>query len=396
MLHMPEEKGSGDMYTDLAVGLQNAGHQVTVMAPDNAFASSYMREDRGVKVLRVKCKKTLGEPNLIKKGIGLALMPRYYKKGYNRFLRNEAFDWVFMPTPPITLVDFVRYVKNRTDAKFYLILRDIHPQSVKSIGLIKYQFMYNYLEKRARKGYEIADYIGCMSQGNIDFILANYPYLNPSKVVLLYNWLKKVIIPNLDIESIKAKYGLKGKTIALFGGTIGLGQRIENIVFLSKHYHDNDNLRFLIIGKGVEKNRLMKIAEEQGLNNIVFLDFMPQAEYLTFMSKVDIGLISINENYKVPTCPSKSVAYMSFGIPIFAMINPNNDYKEFIENSKAGFAVIGNDRKMVIEQFDQLLGHAELRKAMSEAGIQFYNNYLTVAKAVETINNQIIKCDERK
>lgn len=394
MLHMPEEKGSGGMYTDLAVGLNKDGHQVTVMAPDNAFASSYIREERGMKVVRVKCRKTLGESNLIKKGIGLALMPRYYKKAYNRFLKNETFDWIFMPTPPITLVDFVNYVKNRTEAKFYLILRDIHPQSVKSIGLIKYQFMYDYLEKRARKGYEIANYIGCMSQGNIDFILTNYPSLNPSKAVLLYNWLKKETIPDLDIEFIKAKYGLKGKTIALFGGTIGLGQRIENIVFLSKHYLDNDNLRFLVIGKGVEKARLMQIAKEENLTNIVFLDFMPQAEYLTFMSKADIGLISINENYKVPTCPSKAGAYMSFGIPIFAMINPNNDYKDYIENSGAGLVVIGNDREQVIERFDQLLGNKYLRKTMSEAGIQFYNNYLTVDKAVETINGQIQKCYE--
>ena len=395
MLHMPEEKGSGDMYTDLAVGLSSNGHQVTVMAPDNAFSSSYIREERGMKVVRVKCKKTLGEPNLIKKGIGLALMPRYYKKAYNRFLKNETFDWIFMPTPPITLADFVSYVKKRTEANFYLILRDIHPQSVKSIGLLKYQFMYDYLEKRARKGYEIADYIGCMSQGNIDFILANYPSLNSTKTVLLYNWLKKETIPDLDIESIKAKYGLKGKTIALFGGTIGLGQRIENIVFLSKHYLDNENLRFLVIGKGVEKVRLIKIAEEQGLTNIVFLDFMPQAEYLTFMSKADIGLISINENYKVPTCPSKAGAYMSFGIPIFAMINPNNDYKEYIENSGAGLVVVGSDKKLAIEQFDRLLADKNLRRTMSNAGIQFYNNYLTVEKAVETINSQI-KCYEQR
>ena len=138
----------------------------------------------------------------------------------------------------------------------------------------------------------------------------------------------------------------------------------------------------------------MKIAKEENLTNIVFFDFMPRAEYLTFMSKADIGLISINENYTVPTCPSKAGAYMSFGIPIFAMINPNNDYKDYIENSGAGLVVVGNDREQVIEQFNRLLTDKNLRNTMSNAGIQFYNNYLTVKKAVETINGQIQKCYE--
>lgn len=391
MLHMPNENGSGGMYVDLAVEMQRQGYDVTVIAPDNDYAKSYMTNERGMRVVRVRSRKTLGESNMIKKGIGLALLPRYFKRAFNQFLKGEQFDWIFMPTPPITLADFVEYAKKETGAKFYLILRDIHPQSVHSIGLIKYKFMYDYLAKRALKGYELADKIGCMSQGNIDFIHDNYPQIDRNKLVLLYNWLKKDIVPNLDVEKIKEAKGLKDKFIVLFGGNIGLGQRIENILILARHYRDNDKIRFVIIGKGVEKIRLERIAEEEGLTNIVFMNFMPQDEYLTFMKNADVGLISINENYKVPTCPSKAVAYMSLGVPIFAIINPDNDYKDFIVNSGAGYAVEGGDQQSIFSQFDKIISDSELRENMKEAGMRFYSENLTVDKACETISNQIQK-----
>lgn len=391
MLHMPNENGSGGMYVDLAVEMQRQGYDVTVIAPDNDYAKSYMTNERGMRVVRVRSRKTLGESNMIKKGIGLALLPRYFKRAFNQFLKGEQFDWIFMPTPPITLADFVEYAKKETGAKFYLILRDIHPQSVHSIGLIKYKFMYDYLAKRALKGYELADKIGCMSQGNIDFIHDNYPQIDRNKLVLLYNWLKKDIVPNLDVEKIKEAKGLKDKFIVLFGGNIGLGQRIENILILARHYRDNDKIRFVIIGKGVEKIRLERIAEEEGLTNIVFMNFMPQDEYLTFMKNADVGLISINENYKVPTCPSKAVAYMSLGVPIFAIINPDNDYKDFIVNSGAGYAVKGGDLQSIFSQFDKIISDSELRENMKEAGMRFYSENLTVDKACETISNQIQK-----
>ncbi len=391
MLQMPNENGSGGMYVDLASEMQRQGYDVTVMAPDNDYKTTFVNTERGMRVVRIKSRKTVGEPNMIKKGIGLALLPSYFKSAFNKFLNREKFDWIFMPTPPITLADFVEYAKAKTGAKFYLILRDIHPQSVHSIGLIKYKFMYNYLAKRALKGYKLADKIGCMSQGNIDFINSNYPSIVPGKSVLLYNWLKKGTTPNLDVEKIKEANGLKDKFVVLFGGNIGLGQRIENILLLAREYKNNDGIRFVIIGKGVEKKRLEKIAIEEGLSNIVFMNFMPQDEYLTFMKNADVGLISINENYSVPTCPSKAVAYMSLGVPIFAIINPNNDYKDFIINSGAGYAVEGGDEKNILEKFDRMISNPSIRRSMKDAGEKFYSEYLTVEKACETISNQMRK-----
>lgn len=391
LLTLNEESKGGGMYLDLVKEFQNQGHELTLMAPDNEHGNTYQREEYGMKVVRVGSKATQGVASMIQKGIALALLPRYYKKAYKKYLRNEYFDWVVMPTPPITLSRFIGYVKKQAGPKFYLILRDIHPQSVWSIGLLKHKWMYNYLDRKARYGYDQADVIGCMSQGNIDFIASQYPNLNRSKLKLLYNWLAESKKTLDDGENVRKKFNLEGKFVSLFGGTIGKGQRIENIVFLADHYKKNEDIVFVIIGKGVEKDRLMHIAKEQQLSNIRFIDFMPQADYLRFVASANLGLITINENYAVPTCPSKAIAYMQLGIPIFAMINPNSDYGKIIENCGAGYWTVGSDKERTVELFDKIYQDGFLRQRMSEAGRKFYEDNCTPEKAYETMIKQMNK-----
>ena len=388
MLQLSEENKGEGMYVNLAEQFKQNGHDITIMAPDNEHKRTYMRQERGMRVLRVDSKATQGVPSMIKKGIALATLQRHYKKAFKNYLGQEKFDWILMPTPPITLSGFVKYVKNKTGAKFYLILRDIHPQSIWSIGLLRYKWMYNYLYRKAELGYDIADLIGCTSQGNIDLIVKDYPGLNREKCVLLYNWLKSNGESKANSE-IRQKFGLQDKFVVLFGGTIGRGQRIENILFLADHYKNDEKIVFIIIGKGVEMERMKQIAHEKNLTNMRFVDFMPQQDYLRFVQSVDLGLISINERYTVPTCPSRAVAYMSMSIPVFAMINPNSDYGQWIEDAGAGYWVVGSDKDRTIALFDKMYSDDNLRKQMSEQGRAFYLNHCTDERAYETMIQQM-------
>jgi glycosyltransferase involved in cell wall biosynthesis len=325
---------------------------------------------------------------MFKKGIALATLSHYFKLGYEKYLTKEKFDWIVMPTPPITLSGFVKYVKKRAEAKFYLILRDIHPQSIWSIGLLHNKLEYKFLDKKARTGYQIADLIGCMSKGNIDFIHNQYPGMKMGKGVLLYNWVTEPPQSEPD-PTLRPRLGLDSKFVALFGGNLGRGQRIENIVFLAEHYKNVQDIVFLIVAKGVEKNHLQRIVDEKQLKNIRFMDFMPQKDYLNLTKTVDLGLVSINENYSVPTCPSKAISYMAAGVPVFAMINPNSDYGQWIEDAGAGFWAVGSDYEHVVSLFDKLYADASLRRAMSAAGRDYYVAHCTPERAYETMIEQM-------
>jgi glycosyltransferase involved in cell wall biosynthesis len=80
---------------------------------------------------------------------------------------------------------------------------------------------------------------------------------------------------------------------------------------------------------------------------------------------------------------------MSLGIPILAMINPNNDYGDFIENAGAGYWAVASDKKRVFELFDKICDNNELRKQMSTNGYRYFCSHLTSESAYDILMRQI-------
>ena len=193
-----------------------------------------------------------------------------------------------------------------------------------------------------------------------------------------------------DFSELRIKYNLEGKFLVLFGGNLGLGQCVENIADLACHYLKNDNIRFVVIGKGVKKDALQQMAKEQNLTNMIFMDFMPRADYLKFVKSADLGLISIHGNNAAPTCPSKAVSYMSLKIPILALINKDNDYGQILEEKAgAGYWAVASDKEKVYGLFDKIYGDVQLRKEMGENGYKFFCEYLTTDKVYAEMIKQM-------
>lgn len=390
LLRMPADINNGGMYSDLFMEFKKNGHDVTVMAGSQDETCLY--EEQGVRFLKVKSMPVLYVKNLIKKGIGMATLPWYFKRAYKKYLKNEQFDWIVMPTPPITLIDVVKYIKKRSGARLYMILRDIHPQSSASLGEIRYKWMVDYLYRRSDLGYRLSDIVGCMSPANISFIQKEHKIPSTTRCTVLYNWMNYQPYEKEDFSDLRKKFNLEGKFIVLFGGNLGLGQCVENIADLAAHYINNDNIRFVIIGKGVKKDTLQQMAKEQHLCNMIFMDFMPRNEYLRFVKSADLGLISIHGNNAAPTCPSKVLSYMSLKIPVLALINKNNDYGLILEEkAKAGYWAVASDKEKVYSLFDKIYADAQLRERMGENGYRFFCENLTTEKVFAEMIKQMIE-----
>lgn len=390
MLHCPDLNfDSSFLYSDLAIEFKNHGHDITIIAPALNSQNTGLYIENDITVLRVKAFKSDNVSSVLKKGIALSLLPLQYKIAFKKYLKKKDFHLVLMPTPPITLVDFAKYVKKKTKSKFYLILRDIHPHSCKSIGTCTNPFIYKFLYGKAQKAYKYADYIGCMSKANVEFVKEIAPSIKKNKIVLLPNWQKHepYITPNIDIRK---KYGLENKFIAAFGGTIGVGQDLDSVVRLAEYYRENDSIAFLVVGKGIRKHILVDNVKVKKLNNVLILDFLPRNEYNDLLKSVDLGLISLDHNYKVPTCPSKIIGYMAMKVPVIAMVNKGSDYGQtYIKEPGCGLWSEDLDDKKMIENFEFFYNSKKDCKEYGEAGYNYYINHFTSENAYNNIMNSI-------
>lgn len=385
LISYPECNQADNMYSDLVKEYQKHGHSVSVIAP-SVNGKTHLGVENGVEVLRVNTIPFVWQKYRISKGISMLMMPGNFKRAYKKHLYDRQYDWVVMPTPSITLIGFAEAVKKRCNSKIYLILRDIHPQSSASLGEIKSKLAIKYLDSFAHKAYKISNIVGCMSPMNIDFVCSLYKDISNHNFRILYNWITAEAPEQESSDvGVREKYGLEKKFIALFGGNIGYGQRIENIQMLAQSFVDNDEIRFVIIGKGTRKNELELYCTEHNLTNVMFIDFMPRRDYMQFLRSVDVGLVSINEKNAAPTCPSKAVAYMASKIPVFAMINDSDYGTVYIENPGAGMWCVGGNATRIAEKFQQMYEQRLLFQQMGQAGYDFYLQNLTTQCAYDTM-----------
>ena len=148
--------------------------------------------------------------------------------------------------------------------------------------------------------------------------------------------------------------------------------------------------QYELIREKIEKAVLEQMAKQDGLTNMMFMNFMPREEYETLLRIADLGLITIDEKFPVPTSPSKAIGYMALHQPILAMINEENDYGEFyLAPAGCGLWSAGLDNDKMIANFDWMYNHPEERKKMGENGYNYFLQNFTVEKVCEVFCKQL-------
>lgn len=381
-----------NLYTDLMVTFKKNGHDVFVVAPalkdENKIV---LNEEAGVKVLRVPTFKLFGG-SLIQKGISNILLPYQYKKAIKQSSIALDFDLIIIPTPPITLVSVAVWLKKRSNAKLYLILRDIFPQNGVDLKIIsKNGIAYRYFRKLEIKLYKQSDYIGCMSPENVNYIKIHNPYLDFSKLYLLPNWEELNVIEEDKKEEfeLRERYGILNKVVCLYGGNIGMPQQLENVILLAESVRHLEDLVFLIIGWGSEKERIVNLAKQKNLENIIFLDSVTRIEFSNILKMADIGLISLNRDFTIPNYPSKANAYYKFKIPVLAAVDKNTDFGRIQEQIGCGFWSESGDTEAFKDNLLKLYKDEELRTRMGLMGYEYMRENLTPEIAYKRIANQL-------
>lgn len=387
MIYYPNVEEASNLYTDLVQEFHDHGHEAYVVAPAKEGVDTALNKEKDINVLRVKTGK-LFNVGAIRKGISNVLLPYQFKSAIKKHFHNKQFDLIIVPTPPITFAGVVRHFKKKWGSKVYLILRDIFPQNAKDLGMINNSLIFNYFRSKEKALYAISDEIGCMSDGNINYIKKHDPEVPHSKLHLLPNWQKALPYGELDI-SVKEKYGFKDKYLVIFGGNIGEPQKIENIISLAQAYKHKNDIVFLVIGKGTRSNALKQIVKEQNLTNLVVMDFIARDDYQELVKNADIGLISLSEKFTIPNIPSKTLSYYNARIPVLAAVDANTDYGQMLEDTNTGLWSVTGDLETYKKNFDTLYNDKELRLKMGQNGYDYMMTHLTSDGAYQTIMNRV-------
>lgn len=382
-----------NVFNDLIREFAKQGHDVRVATPLNTDEEEGVKNEAGIKVLRFKTDQLTRNASNIQKGLAYIKFIFQSRRAIKKYFGKEKFDLIIAHSLPPEMGLVVKSLKKRYQAKFYLMLCEYIWQDSVSLGfftknspICKY---YQWLEKVT---IQQAEYIGSPSQGNIAFAQKYYPWVKEKNIHILHYSQAPIELEIRDIN-VRAKYGLIGKFVAIYGGNVTIAQKIENVLDLAESCLNYEDIVFLLIGRGPKIDEVKTDAVNRGLSNIMFLDFMPQKEYDLLLSKCDVGLVSLNEKLVVPNIPSKTLSYFNLSIPVVASIDRNTDYGLYLEQAGAGLWSYAGDVEGFKENLLRLYHFPELKRKMGQNGNQFYQENMLPEKAYDAIINHIKRTD---
>lgn len=383
------EKG---IYTDLMREFVKDSHKVYIISPTEKRKQQPTKlfDNGNYKILKLQIGNTQ-KTNIIEKGIStLALESKFYR-GIKDYFSNVEFDLVIYSTPPITLQKAVDYVKKRDNAKAYLLLKDIFPQNAVDLGMIKKAgvkgLLYYYFRSKEKRLYELSDYIGCMSEANVDFLLRHNPQVSSDIVEICPNSIEPITIEKDEkkVVEIKEKYSIPlGKTVFIYGGNLGKPQCINFLIECLKANKANKQVYFVIAGAGTEFNKLKAYFKNEQPTNAQLFQQLPKTDYEILANSCDVGLVFLDRRFTIPNFPSRLLSYMQASMPVLAATDVNTDVGQVIERGNFGYWCESGDIKAFNQRLQRLC-NVNLRKQMGENARKYLEDHYTAKHSYEII-----------
>jgi colanic acid biosynthesis glycosyl transferase WcaI len=331
---------------DLALGLMERGHQVTVLTgipnyPDGSFFVGYgcfnkQQDYHGVKVLRVP---------LIPRGNGggLRLALNYISFTVTAsiagpLLCRGKFDQILVFEPsPITVGIPALILKKLKSAPVLFWVQDLWPESLSATGAVKSKTVLFLVSHLVKFIYQRCDRILIQAKSFFDSIQQQggekdriFYFPNSAESLFTTPSSASTHIPPLP-EGFKI----------VFAGNIGVAQDFETIITAAERLQWHKDIHWIIVGDGRMRGWSEAEVKNRGLsNNVHFLGRHPLEAMPAFFSHADALLVTLKkEPVFALTIPSKIQSYLACGRPVIAALD--GEGANIFEESGAGFTCPG-------------------------------------------------------
>jgi len=380
----PHNTSAAVQLGDLCREFIQQGFHVTVLVPGMAQSNAWVVEQwEGVELIKLKSWK-IKNVSFIRRFVGEILLPFFMIRNFKKCPQiHELWDGIIWYSPTIFLGRVAHFLRKKSGAKAYLIIRDIFPDWAVNLGVLKKGPAYYFLKSVESYQYKVADVIGVETPSNLNYF--NKWSNGARKIEVLENWISD--LPNTPCSIDISQTKLAGKKICIYAGTLGIAQNVYKIITLADFMRGEDDIGFVVVGQGSEAKRIRNHAEELGLENILFFDSIPADEILTLYIQCDVGLLTLDHRHKTFNVPGKFVSYMQAGLPILASINPGSDLVDLINNHNVGKVSVSENLREMIPMITDLMEMIEKDRELENRCIALAMEHYRPSTAVKKIVN---------
>lgn len=387
----PEIGAPQNRLFELAVRLQQLGVQVSVLTampnyPQMEIHEGYKGKDyvyeemEGIKVHRSSIYVSKDKSITSRLRNYFSFVISSIKAGKKL---DEKYDFLMCESPPLFLGYSALRLAKKKKSKLIFNVSDLWPESAEKLGVVNNKFLLKMAYRLEEKLYKRSVLVTGQTQGICKNINLRFPdvktYWLPNGVDLNYYDPKNVVS-----NQWRSKNGFSDfDFIFLYAGILGIAQGLEVILKAAANFKLDNNIKFVLMGSGPEKEKLLKIKSELDLNNVMIIDPVSKKEIPYILKSVNAAIIPLRRlDLFLGAIPSKVFESLAMELPI--LLGVDGEARElFITKGNCGIYFNPEDVHDLTTAITKISINKELAFQLGKNGREYVNdnfNRETIAK----------------
>lgn len=285
-------------------------------------------------------------------------------------------DVIHVYQGPATLVLPAIVMKLVFGVPYVLDIQDLWPESVFGSGMFRYKFLTPLLHFWCSLTYRLASKIVVLSTGYKEKIIQRG--IAEGKIEVLYNWCDPSLELGVGLVDEPIENSAIEKFSLVYAGNIGSLQALDAVVKAANQLKfEFPELQVNFVGDGIDRERLERMVELNGITNVKFLGRQPVGNMGEILKRADGLLIHLADD---PLCrigiPQKTQAYLAAGKPIIMCVG--GDAARLVESAGAGILCQPENPDSIAAAIRQLIKMSpEDRALLGSNGKQYYFEHLS-------------------
>ena len=263
--------------------------------------------------------------------------------------------------------------------KFVFEVRDLWPDSIEAVGAMSNQSVLQLLRSIEEFLYRRADKIIAVANSTRDILSKRG--VRKSKIYVVPNGADiNLFRPGPRQNYIREKYGIAANEFVVsYIGTHGMAHGLETVLDAALHFRDNGRIKFLFVGEGAQKEKLMDLAKDYALSNVMFIDQQAKELIPYFYQASDACLVPlIDQPLFSAVIPSKMFEIMSCARPI--VLSVKGEACALLNQANAGIAIEPENSAQLVGAISRIYGDNDMGNSLGSNGRKFVEKYFSREK----------------
>ena len=389
--------------SELARHWVQSGHQVTVLTGFPNHPTGVIQQDYRRKFRHLVYRESVNDIHVVRTW----LLPFPNRKAHERILNYLSFclsasltgsflsrpDVIIASTPQLFVGLSGWWLGRIRKIPFILEVRDLWPDSITASGMGRDGSMpIRVIRAVAGFLYRSCEHIVVVTPAFREDLVSKWA-MPSEKISIVENGVETdLFTPDGERDTAKGALSIQGRFVVSYIGTLGLAHGLSTVLQGAAELQATlPEIVFLFVGEGADKERLVSLAQDKGLLNVLFLPQQPREKIPSIIRASDVCLVPLRKADVFKTViPTKMLEFMACGRPV--ILGVDGQARQVLEEAQAGVFVEPENQVALVQAIKHLYQDSTLRQTLGRNGRNYIVEHLSreqTAKLYTTVLEKV-------